>query len=298
MTPAQPTTSPSVTLADLLALLDLEPTGSAGSATTWRAEPQQHPRDRVFGGLLLAQALVAAGRTTPVGQQALGLQADFVGGVATSGPLHWRVDRLASAVSLSTCRSTLLDADGAELFTATSRWSTSRDDLPSYSSLTPAVVPPPERLPDLEDRFADDDRIPSWWRMERPVHFRHAEPPPYVEPGPPADRQTVHLRARGTLPRDPVLRAAVAAYVTDMSLLEPAFRALGAARHAPGSRILSVSHSLTFHRVPDLSAWHQFDCRVPAVAHGRALGVGELFDEEGRHVLTAQQLGLVKAARD
>jgi acyl-CoA thioesterase-2 len=153
----------------------------------------------------------------------------------------------------------------------------------------------PAGLADLEDRFRDDPAIPPWWRVARPVRFRHVEPPPYVAPEAVADRQSVHVRSAGPLPDDPVVRAAVAAYVTDMSLLEPAFRALGAARHAPGSRILSLTHSLTFHREPDLSTWHQFDCRVGAVAHGRALGSGELFDDRGRHVLTAGQLGLVKA---
>lgn len=285
-----------MTLSDLLGLLDLQRVESSGRTVTWRGDPQPHPEDRVFGGLLLAHALVAAGRSAPADQRAVSLQADFVRGVPTEEPMRWRVDMIADGDTLSTRRSTLVGRDGSELFSATTRWATPREDLPSHSPAVPAKTPPPETLEDLETRFGRDSRIPAWWRMPRPVRFRHVEPPPYVSPEPSANQQSVHISTAGPLPDDPVVRAAVAAYVTDMSLLEPAFRALGAARHAPGSRILSLTHTLTFHRQPDLSTWHQFDCRVEAIAGGRALGTGELFDPDGRHVLSAGQLGFVKAS--
>lgn len=289
-------TEPSVTLDDLLDLLRLEQVGRDARSVTWRGRPQRQPEGRVFGGFLLAQGLVAAGRTVPEDQGVVSLQADFFDGVPTDRALLWRVDLVADG-SMSSRRSTLLADDGTELFAATTRWATTRSDLPSWSSTAPAEVPGPETLPDLWDRHPGNQLIPAWWRMRRPVHFRHVEPPPYLAPEPKTDRQSVHVRSTEPLPADPVLRAAVAAYVTDMSLLEPAYRALGAVRHVPGSRILSLTHSLTFHRDPDLSGWHQFDCRVGRVAHARALGVGELFDEQGRHVLSASQLGLVRIAR-
>lgn len=287
-----------VTMADLLGLLALQCEDDPGGPTShWTGQPQWHPADRVFGGLLLAQALVAAGRTAGPGQQALTLQADFVAGVPTDRPLRWEVTRLSDAPSLATRRSRLLDEDGNELFGALSRWGSVREDLPSYSTVRPADAPDPETLPGLPDRFGDVPDIPPWWRLSRPVHFRHVEAPPYLAAGDGHHRQTTFLKATEPLPADPVLRAGVVAYVTDMSVLEAAFRALEGARHVPGSRILSLTHSMTFHDVPDLTDWHQFDCRVESVAHGRALGVGELFDQAGRHLVTASQVGLVKLGR-
>ena len=289
-------TVPSLNLPDLLELLDLQPGDApAGSRTsTWTGRAQQHPADRVFGGLLLAQALCAAGRTAGPGQRALSLQADFLAGVPTTSPLVWQVTRLSDGPSLSTRRSTLLSEDGSELFTAVTRWGTVRDDLPSHHATRPAAAPDPDGLPGLVERFRDNHRVPAWWRMERPVHFRHVEAPPYLAAEGSGNRQTVFVATTEPLPPEPVVRAAMVGYVTDMSILEPAFRALGSARHAPGSRILSLTHTLTFHADPDLTDWHQFDCRVESVAHGRAHGVGELFDAAGRHVATAAQLGLVK----
>lgn len=295
-----------ITLGELLDLLDLdEPvTGAAGPRRVFCGRPQREPADRVFGGLLLAQALTAAGRTTPRAHRPLSLQAEFLQGVPTTAPLRWEVDPLAESPSMSVRRVTLRSAGpgddsgpaaGAELFTAISRWGLVRDDLSFYADTTPLPVPRPETLPDLEERFAGDERVPAWWRLRRPVQFRHTEPPPYTAPVMPArNTQSVWLRARGELPDDPVVRAAVLAYVTDMSILESAFRAVSSTRHGARSRLLSLSHTLAFHEPADLSTWHQFDSACRTVAHGRALGVGEIFDDTGRHLASATQLGLVK----
>ncbi|EWT06274.1 hypothetical protein N864_22695 [Intrasporangium chromatireducens Q5-1] len=290
--PLEPTatTAPRVSLSDLLDLLDLRPS----APDVWEAEAQQHPQDRVFGGLLLAQAVVAAGRTVDPAQRLVSLQADFVEGAPTDRPLQWSIDRISDATSLSTRRSRLVGGGGQELFSAVTRWATVRADLPSYSPARPADAPPPEELPGLVDRFGDDERIPAWWRIERPVHVRHAVEPPYVEGADRGDRQTIFFRATAPLPQDRVVREALLAYVTDMSILEPAFLALGSARHLPGARILSLTHSLTYHTDSNLEEWHQVDCRVSAIARGRAHGVAEVFDASGRHVATVGQLGLVK----
>jgi acyl-CoA thioesterase II len=287
-----------LSLQQLLDLLDLETTadGTAG-ADVFVGRPQPHPSDRVFGGLLLAQAMAAAGRTAPAGHRPLGLQAEFLRGVPTGIALCWHVDRVADGPSMTVRRMTLRDRDGGELFTATSRWGVQREDLTTYSSTRPRPATPPEDLPGLEDRFGGDGRVPMWWRMRRPVHFRHAEPPPYTEPVlPERESQSVWVRARGRLPGDAALEAAVLAYVSDMSILEPVFRARRSARHAPGSRILSLSHSLTFHAPAHLSDWHQLDSACSTVAQGRALGMGDFFDREGRHVASVSQLALVKLA--
>jgi acyl-CoA thioesterase-2 len=255
--------------------------------------PQEHPSDRVFGGLLLAQSMVAAGGTVPTAHQPLSMQAEFLLGVPTDQPLRWEVEHVGDARSLSTRRATLLGEDGPR-FSATSRWGTVRDDLPSYDAVRPAAVPGPDELPDLEDRFGGVSGVPTWWRMRRPVLFRHVQEPPYTAPGERGDRQTVWVRARGTVPESPIVRAALLAYVTDMSILETAFRAVGSFRHGPDSRILSLSHTLVFHAPCDLGAWHQFDSACRTIAHGRAFATGEIFDAGGRHVASATQVGLTK----
>jgi acyl-CoA thioesterase-2 len=285
-----------ISLEDLLELLDLEELPSRSARhRVFCGRPQTEPADRVFGGLLLGQAVVAAGRTVPGEHHPVSLQAEFLQGVPTTAPLRWEVDPLGQTRSMSVRRATLRADSGDELFTAITRWGLERADLASIEDTVPRPVPEPESLPDLEDRFAGDARVPAWWRMRRPVQFRHTEDPPYTEPADrPGNTQSVWVRSRGPLPPEPALRAAVLAYVTDMSILESAFRAGGSMRHGPSSRLLSLSHTLAFHAGADLSTWHQFDASCRTVAHGRAVGVGEIFDGTGRHVASATQLGLVK----
>lgn len=287
-----------VSLEEVLALLELRPLDPSGAhLTRWRGGAQRSPADRLFGGLLLAQAIVAAGHTTAGDQRVLSVQADFVRGVPTDRDLVWEVERVSDAVSMSTRRSTLRDERGRELFTATTRWATTRTDLPSHGSLVPRPVEGPKGLLDLSERFGRDERIPEWWREARPVHFRPTSTPPFLAEHVEAEHapgQSVWIRATSPLPDDHLVRAALAAYVSDMSIVEDAFRVLGSARHEPGGRILSLTHTLTYHRQPDLSQWHQFDARVDAVSHGSALGTGEIFDLEGAHLVSATQVALVR----
>lgn len=297
---ARASAPPSISLEDLFVLLRLEPLDQAAGAGSpglrrFGARVQEEPTDRVFGGLLLAQALVAAGRSLEVPQLPMSMQAEFLAGVPLAAEFLWEVEPLALGRGMSTLRSSIRLGDGPVLFTATTRWGTVRDDLPSHTVQQPRRVAGPDALPELHDRFRGHTGIPTWWRMSRPVDFRHVEAPAYDEPVHPAQvEQSAWVRARGDLPDDPVVRAALVAYASDMSLVEPVFRARGSARHRPGSRILSLSHTMVLHEVPDLSAWHQFDARVHGMAHGRALGLGELFDAGGRHVASVSQLAAVK----
>lgn len=118
--------------------------------------------------------------------------------------------------------------------------------------------------------------------------------PPFVETVPPETVQTQWLRVVGPLPESPVLRAALLAYGTDMSLMEPVFRARSVQRHAPGSRILSVSHSVLFHALDEMADLLQSDAALEALAHGRGMCTGRLFNEAGVLVASTSQLGFTK----
>ena len=288
---ASEVSTPAVTLTELQGLLRLRPSGPARSdRTRWVGKPQEIPRERMFGGLLLGQALVAASRTVPEDQRIVSLQADFIAGVPTDRPLVWDVTRLSDGRSLSTRLSTLLGENGEMLFSATTRWAAIRDDLPSYGSARPLKAPDPEDLSDLADVRHADRTIPLWWRIERPVHFRQV----WSSSDETSGAQTSFFRSTSQLPDDPAMRAAVFAYATDMSMLEPAFPALGVDRHAGGARILSLTHAVTFHCEPDPSTWHQVDCTVDVISHGRALGIGKVFDAKDRYVATVSQFGLIR----
>ena len=283
-------------MSELLQMLDLTQTiTDVPNATAWIGTPQTIPNDRVYGGLQLAQAIVAAGKTVPEDQQILTLQADFVGGVPTDRPLTWIVEKVAMTPKSSAVRSSIVTEEGAQLFTALTRWGQVRTDLPSHKPTPPlTTIASHGQFPSLHERFEDDERVPLWWRMSRPVNAHPLSTPPFVAPVEQGATQSALLQAAGDVPNDPVIHAALVGYATDMSILEPAFRATGAVRHAPDSRILTMTHSLTFHQVPDWRTALHFDTKLVSLSHGRALGSGELFDLEGEHLVSASQVGFVK----
>ncbi|WP_051218373.1 acyl-CoA thioesterase [Nocardioides insulae] len=284
-----------ITLDDLRTALTLTPAGAHPRGHLLTGGGQAHPSDRVFGGLLLAQAVMAAGQASPPGLLPVSLQADFLVGVPAGRPITWLVEDLGTLTSFATRRMTALGDGEAPLFTATVRLTRDRADLPSYSLVERWKVPGPEGLTDLYGRYGEDERIPPWWRLRRPVDIRHTEPPSYLAPEqPPTHRQTVWWRVAEDLGEyDDLFAAAVTAYTSDMSVIEPVFRQSGASRHLDGSRILSLTHNLVLHRVPRLEAWMQMDCEVAALSHGRARGTAEIHGPEG-HLASFTQLALVK----
>lgn len=285
-----------ITLGRLWEMLTLTAEQDEDGAEVWSAPDQPVPEDRVFGGLLLAQAVVVAGQGMAKGMAPVSLQADFLAGVPVTGRNRWRATTISQAPSMVGRRVSLVGDDGSPLFTATVRLGRVREDLPSYVDLAPREVSGPDGLIDLKARYGGDERIPTWWRISRPVDLRHVEEPTFLEPSSVrSSEQSLWWRLPGELADDPLRVAAVIAYVSDMSLVEPAFRSTGTSRHVPGSRILSLTHTMTFHELPDLTDWVQMDVAVRRLAHGRALGAGEVFTG-GRHVATLGQLALVKLA--
>lgn len=283
-----------ITFDDLRAALEMRPAGRSERGSSYEAATQPEPADRVFGGLLLAQAIAAGGVGADTGMLPLSLQAEFLAGVPVTESVTWLVEDLGSVPAMRSVRASVLGAGGAPLFTAHIRYSSVREHLPSYSLTPRRPVPGPDGLPDLPARYGHDERIPRWWRMPRPVEFRHVEPPSYVTPvTPPSADQTIWWRAPAVDGADPVLAAAVTAYASDMSVIEPVFRQSGSARHRGRSRILSLTHSIAFHHPTPLGDWLQMDCQVHALAHGRARGTAEMFGPDG-HLASLSQLALVK----
>lgn len=283
-----------ITFDDLLTSLEMRPVGRSARGTTYEASTQPEPADRVFGGLLLAQAIAAGSVGAEAGMAPLSLQAEFLGGVPVTGSVRWLVEDLGSSPSMRSVRASVVADDGAPLFTAHLRGAPVRGDLPSYSLVPRRRVPGPDGLEDLVARYGGDELVPRWWRIPRPVEFRHVEPPSYLAPEtPPAAEQTIWWRAPARPDADPVLAAAVTAYASDMSVVEPVFRQTGSARHRGRSRILSLTHTLTFHHPAPLGKWLQMDCAVLSLAHGRARGTAEVHGPAG-HVASFSQLALVK----
>ncbi|MEU6264759.1 acyl-CoA thioesterase [Saccharopolyspora shandongensis] len=258
---------------------------------------QPMPKLRLFGGLLLAQSIAAAGRTVADDRPVHSMHALFVRPADPTDLVEYTVDRIRDGGATS-ARRVIARQGGVEVFTALVSFQRGRDGV-RHQAEFPRTTEPEELLP-LHERFADSDvPVPDWWRKPRAIELRHVDDPPYPPPVEPSDasRHLVWMRAPEKLPDDPLLHACALAYASDMTLLEPVFLLHGVDRHAKGLQLASLDHAMWFHEDLRADEWLLYDQDCPVAAGGRVLGRGNVFDRSGRHVATVAQEGLLRIER-
>jgi acyl-CoA thioesterase II len=291
-----PDPSPSTPPLDLLLrLLDLERL----ELNLFRAGSRDIGSGRVFGGQVLAQALVAAGRTVEA-RQAHSLHGYFMLPGDVEKPIVYQVDRIRDGRSFVT-RRVLAIQEGREIFSMLCSFHGEEPGI-GHSAPMPEV-PPPEALPrelDLVRSLAS--RIPAPLRevytQDRPIDFRPVDPvDPFAPDVRPPARQ-VWFRAEGGMPDEPVLHQAVLAYASDYGLLGTALLPHGLSYLMRGVQAASLDHAVWFHRPFRVDEWLLYATDSPAAAGARGFTRGSIFTRDGALVASTVQEGLLRVRRD
>jgi acyl-CoA thioesterase II len=157
-------------------------------------------------------------------------------------------------------------------------------------------VPAPEDLRSLADEFRGVDHPGARHIAEsRPIELRPVEGNLFLDAGA-AQVATNHvwMRAVERLPDDPLLHAAVLAYASDYSLLEPVLRRHGLVWTDPRLRVASLDHSMWFHRDARADDWVLYAQESPSAISGRGLAIGSMFSRDGLLVATTAQEGMIR----
>jgi acyl-CoA thioesterase-2 len=275
----------------LLGLLDLERL----ELNLFRGQNRDIGSGRLFGGQVLAQALVAAGRTVD-GRAAHSLHGYFVLPGDVNTPVVYQVDRVRDGKSFTT-RRVLAIQEGREIFTATCSFHVPEEGIEHDAALPGA--PGPESLPrELDLVRALADRIPEPLRdvytQDRPIDFRPVAP---VDPFAPDRRDAVKhvwFRAEGVMPDEPVLHQAVMSYASDYGLLGTALLPHGLTFMSRRVQAASLDHAVWFHRPFRVDDWLLYATDSPAAAGARAFTRGTLFTRDGAAVASVAQEGLIR----
>jgi acyl-CoA thioesterase-2 len=283
-------------LADLVDVLDLsplDPPTREGEHYLFVGRSQPMPHGRVYGGQVLAQALVAAGRTVPQGRAPHSMHGYFLRPGDSNAPIEFSVERLRDGNSFSARRTHALQ-HGAPILSMIASFQTPAEGLDHQDPMPD--VPPPDQLTAMRDYLAEiDSPIARAWEQNRPIDLRHVEAPIYAEPDPVHQaHQAVWMKTYGSLPDDPLLHAAVLAYASDYSILESALRAHGLAWGDPRLRPASLDHAMWFHRPVPADDWILYATESPSAHGGRGLGIGRMFTAEGVHAATVGQEGMIR----
>jgi acyl-CoA thioesterase-2 len=277
----------------LLELLDLEQI----EEDIFRGVSPDERVQRVFGGQVAGQALVAAGRTVPPDRPVHSLHAYFIRPGDPSVPLIYMVDRVRDGRSFTTRRVSAIQ-HGKTIFTLSASFH-QPEPGPVHADPMPDV-PPPEAIEPTSERLARffGGDIPREIG-DNPVELRSVGPlsvEAELDPSLRTTRNMVWLRVSGELPDDPLLHVCLMTYASDMTLLDPVLLGHGLSwmdGHTSGA---SLDHAMWFHRPFRADRWLLYAQESPIAYGARGLARGQVFTQEGDLVVSVVQEGLIRVS--
>ena len=272
---------------DLIKLLDLEPI----EEDIFRGVSPQEDRQRVFGGQVAGQALVAATRTVE-DRSVHSLQAYFIRPGDVAAPLVYLVERVRDGRSFATRRVTAIQ-HGQPIFAMSASFHKQEEGFEHQTDL-PEGIPDPEELePYVWPGFPVDDQ----GRMIRPIELRYVTGSPAERGQSREPRLQVWLRATGTLPANPVLHTCMFTYASDMTVLDTATRALPVRGNEIDIQAASLDHAMWFHRPLRMDDWIFLDQMSNSASNARGLAWGTAWNRTGELVASVVQEGLIRPLR-
>jgi acyl-CoA thioesterase-2 len=279
---------------DLLALLDLEPL----EVNLFRGRSPQSGWQRVFGGQVIGQALVAATRTVE-GRRPHSMHAYFLIGGDPKVPIVYNVERTRDGGSFST-RRVLAIQHGRPIFAMSVSFHVEEDGL-SHQAPMPQVPPPEDLTSDAEARKDLLAQMPEpvrrYYERERPLELRPVELGRYAGQKFPDGRFHVWIRTTGPLPDDPAIHQCVLAYASDMTLLDTALVPHGRTLFEREFMAASLDHALWLHRPFRADEWLLYAQDTPNLAGARGFSRGLIFTRDGTLVASVAQEGMVRLRR-
>ena len=264
------------------------------SDTTFEGDSLPMPGGRVFGGQVLAQAVLAAGHTVEDTRLVHSMHGYFLRPGDASRPIRFEVEELRDGRSFS-ARRTHAFQDEKPILSMIASFQQPQDG-PEHSVRMPEV-PPPGAVASGIDVLAPFAGHPTadFWLESAPFDVRHVEGSLFIAPDKsPKQYQTAWMRVRRPLDVSPLTHSALLAFGSDQVILEPALRRHGAAWTTPGIAFASLDHAMWWHRPARADEWLLFVQDAPTAQGGRGMCGSWVFSEDGRLVASVAQEGMLR----
>lgn len=259
----------------LLEILDLEQV----EENLFRGYHPINRERRLYGGQIIAQALMAAARTVSADRPVHSLHGYFLRPGDPKVPAVIKVERLRDGQSFSS-RRILVMQKGEVIFNMDASFQVSEQGLHHQFSMPDIQPPEPDKIPDYlyESAFIT-------WRFE----FRRLQS---ESPQPP--EQFVWFKSHGAVPSDPILHACLLVFESDNTLLGTARLPHRGKFKREQMQVASLDHAMWFHQPVDVSDWLLYAQDSPSASAGRGLTRGAIYNQAGMLVASAVQEGLIR----
>jgi len=281
------------TVADqLLDLLDIEQLeidlfrgmGNGGETTT-----------RIFGGHVIAQALMAAYRTVP-DRLCHSLHAYFIRPGDPEIPVIYQVDRARDGGSFTTRRVVAIQ-HGKQIFNLSASFHIDEEGW-DYQHQMPQVGNPEDWPNRNELRERHVDKIPEKFHddflRERPIELCEVAPRDFFTPEKASDENHLWFRMESAKGQGPQMQHCLLAYASDMNLLGSSLRPHGLTWFQGNVMSASLDHAMWFHGPIQFSDWHLYDLDAPWTGKARGFNRGSIYSADGTLVASVAQEGLVR----
>lgn len=254
--------------------------------------PAERHNQRVFGGLVAAQALRAATLTVDVDHHPHSMHGYFLRGGVPGRPIVFHVDRIRDGRSFTTRRVVAVQF-GEAIFNLTASFHKFEEDETDYQLSLPAEAGHPDDGADRVPRNA----LHAEWIQRSPFHSRELGPSTPGDDGVYPSTRRVWVKAKSRLPDDPLLHACALTFATDMgAVTAAAVPTLGEEWQTAFTKTMSASldHAVWFHRPVKVDEWMYFDFHAVSNQNSRGLVRSTIHGIDGRLLASMTQEALIR----
>jgi len=256
------------------------------------------PKDswqRVFGGQVVGQALVAATRTVE-DRFAHSLHGYFIRPGDPTIPIIYEVDRARDGRSFATRRVVAIQ-HGHPIFTMSVSFQVDEEGFDHQFDMPD--VPQPEDLPsdaELKAKLIDKmpEHIRKFWQRDRPIEFRPVQFRDYINPEKQEPFQNLWFRTTSNPAADRALNQCILAYASDMTLIDNCLLPHGRSFLDKDLKLASLDHTMWFHRQFEFDDWMLYVQDSPSASGSRGFNRGSIYDRSGRLIASVAQEGLIR----
>lgn len=281
-------------MGEVLSILDVETL----EMNLFRGVSPKERSQRVFGGQVIGQAMVAAARTVEEGaaRPAHSLHCYFLRPGDPKVPIIYEVDRIRDGRSFTTRRVSAIQ-HGRAIFTMAVSYHIREDGFEHQIDM-PDVPGPDGLKSELELRAEIIDKIDEEererWLREQPLEMRPVDAKGFFRPEKREPYNNVWFRATAPVPEEEILQQCVLAYASDMTLLDTATLPHGINWFSGRLQAASLDHAMWFHHPFNVNEWMLYAQDSPAASGARGFNRGSIYTQDGKLVASVVQEGLVR----
>lgn len=247
--------------------------------------------DRVYGGLMLADALMAAAATVPEGRRVHSMHSYYLRLGDPALDTAYGVENLRDTRNFSV-RQVRAEQAGRAINTATFSFTAPTRGFAHQSAMPPTPAPETVMPRDVALIVRGKGTPPYNSGVPWPIDLRHVDHRPWD--GIPNDgRNRVWMRLDEDVGDDPLLHACLLLYASDLTMADAVtgqhpivWEDLIAARGIFGA---SMDHSFWLHMPVRMDRWLLHVQESTRAIDGRGLTTGRFFDEDGQLVASVAQ---------